>query len=74
MITLSESGSNFQVNVQRRAEVEDQLNTAVALARARKQPLERMGVLVTRHSPSVFTVALSEDVPNGITLERDMSP
>jgi len=31
------------------------------------------GILVTRHGPTTFTVALSADVPYGVTLERELT-
>lgn len=31
----------------------------------------RQGIVITRHAPGSFTVALSHDVPYGVTVERE---
>jgi hypothetical protein len=45
-----------------------------AHAEAEKQAVEtgKYGILVTRHSCERFTVALSDSVPFGMTLERQL--
>lgn len=52
------------------ARLESDLNTAVALAQDKALLGGRSGVLVTRHSYTRFTVAVSGEVPFGITQER----
>lgn len=47
-----------------------QLDAAVAVARTRAMREGRRGILVTRHAYDSFTVALSDDVPFGLTLEH----
>ena len=56
------------LTITERSELEHQLDTAVAqlLEPARKL---NQGVLVTRCSPSSFTVCLSKEVPYGMTVE-----
>lgn len=34
----------------------------------------RRGILVTRHAPGTFTIELSDEVPFGLTHERDLQP
>jgi hypothetical protein len=51
--------------------IEEHLNRAVELARQRAEEEGRHGVLVTRHGPASFTVAVSADVTYGITRERE---
>lgn len=53
-----------------RASMERQLDEAVAVARTKAIRERRRGILVTRHSFSSFTVALSGAVPFGLTLEH----
>jgi hypothetical protein len=53
--------------------VSEDLNTAVELAQQHAMEEGKQGVLVTRHGPSSFTVAASDDVPYGITQEREHS-
>lgn len=52
-----------------RASMQDQLEQAVAVARTRGRQEGRQGVLAPRHDYGCFTVALSESVPFGLTLE-----
>lgn len=52
--------------------IDRNLNTAVELAV--KQSIEaggRHGILVMRHGPGSFTVAVSDEVPSGTTHERE---
>lgn len=53
-----------------RASMDQQLDAAVAAALARALISKSHGILVTRHSQEKFTVALSEAVPYGETMER----
>lgn len=50
--------------------LEQELEAAVAAARDQAAPAG-CGIVVTRHSRGLFTVALSQQVPPGITVERD---
>jgi hypothetical protein len=52
-----------------RASMELQLDEAVAVARTRAMRAGRQGILVARHAYDSFTVALSNAVPFGLTLE-----
>lgn len=53
-----------------RKSLDRQLDAAVAIAREQAMPEGRRGILVTRHGPDAFTVALSDDVPFGLTREQ----
>lgn len=48
---------------------EAELNDAVNRIRERAMKERRRGILVTHESPGQFTVALSDDVPFGLTKE-----
>ena len=50
--------------------VENDLNTAVEIVREHAMKENRHGILVTRHSHTRYTVAVSRDVPYGVTQER----
>ncbi|MET3350852.1 UNVERIFIED_ORG: hypothetical protein ABID57_002551 [Arthrobacter sp. UYEF1] len=50
--------------------VENDLNTAVEMAREHAMTESRHGILVTQHSFTSYTVAVSRDVPYGQTHER----
>ncbi|WP_427016435.1 hypothetical protein ACQCSX_17115 [Pseudarthrobacter sp. P1] len=54
--------------------IENDLNTAEAIARARAMQDRRHGILVTRHDCTSYTVAVSRDVPYGETHERRDKP
>ena len=71
MITTIEAGRYFHVRANTQDQIDDDLNTAVEMARAHAPKEGWPGVLVTRHGPDVYTVALSSTVPYGQTLERD---
>ncbi|MBN9129155.1 MAG: hypothetical protein J0I04_05815 [Paenarthrobacter ureafaciens] len=68
--------ANLAPPVLRVAAEEPQL-LAVRLEAAERQAQEwamregRYGILVTRHTPTSYTVEPNEEVPYGITLERD---
>jgi hypothetical protein len=51
------------------------LELDAAVARLREQAVldGTRGIVVTRYTPETFTVALSDDVPFGKTLELDLS-
>jgi hypothetical protein len=57
------------VTVTDRADMDRQLDEAVAVARERGTRGRRQGILVTRHGHDFFTVALSDTVPFGLTRE-----
>jgi len=50
--------------------VENDLNTAVDMAREHAMQEGRHGILVTQHGYTSYTVAVSRDVPFGQTHER----
>ena len=54
--------------------VQRQLESAVEEARLVAMACKRYGILVTRHSQNTFTVAISPEVPYGMTYERDNRP
>ena len=54
--------------------VESDLNTAVDMAREHAMTERRHGILVTQHSYTSYTVAVSRDVPYGQTYERREHP
>jgi hypothetical protein len=73
VITTTETGRIYRVTGETRRLVTGDLNAAVELAQRHAMGEGKHGVLVTRHWPSSFTVAVSGDVPYGITQERDHS-
>ncbi|MHC6219527.1 hypothetical protein [Arthrobacter sp. MMS24-S77] len=50
--------------------IENDLNTAVEIAREHAMKEYRHGILVTQHSYTSYTVTVSGDVPYGETHER----
>jgi hypothetical protein len=73
MIRTTENGRGYGVTGDEPRLIEEHLNRAVELARQRAVEEGRHGVLVTRDGPASFTVAVSADVPHGITREREHS-
>lgn len=57
------------VTAQDKAAMQRLLTIAERLLRLRAMTLPKRGILITRHSPELFTVALSGDVPYGLTRE-----
>ena len=55
-------------------QIREDLNGAVDRAIAHAMKIGRHGVLVTQHSYTLYTVALSNDVPYGQILERRLEP
>jgi hypothetical protein len=53
--------------------IAERLDAAEKLAQVRALSEGTHGILVTRHGPASFTVALSSDVPYGTTQERDLA-
>lgn len=54
--------------------VQEQLESATNEVRHLAMADKRHGILVTRHQHDAFTVALSPDVPYGMTYEREGHP
>lgn len=66
---LGDSKQSITVTLAGRAELEHQLDAAVARLHEPARKLNR-GILETRRSAESFTVCLSEDVPYGIIVEN----
>lgn len=71
MITTIDPGRYFHVTGATPTAIEDSINAAVDMARDHSMREGRQGILVTRHDPCLYTVALSTDVPYGLIIERD---
>ncbi|UKA64642.1 hypothetical protein [Arthrobacter sp. FW306-04-A] len=54
--------------------IENDLNTAVDIARIHAMQNHSHGILVTQHGYTSYTVAISRDVPYGQTQERRELP
>jgi AmiR/NasT family two-component response regulator len=67
---IIEPDLSVAVRITDRDSLENQLDAAVAAVRERATGEKRRGVLVTRHSATEFTVALSDHVPFGLTQEN----
>ncbi|WP_175417249.1 hypothetical protein [Arthrobacter sp. 24S4-2] len=70
MITSIETGCIFLVTGDRPVTIEQGLNAAEEAARNQAIRAGKHGVLVTRHGPATFAVAVSAEVPYGLTQER----
>lgn len=70
MINTVEDGLSYVVKVSDASVLDDDLNSAVDLARQQAAKSGTCGILVTRQAPDTFTVVLSEAVPFGETRER----
>ncbi|MET4096838.1 hypothetical protein ABIB51_003792 [Arthrobacter sp. UYCu712] len=66
-----EPGRYFHITAQSQHQIDDDLSAAAESTRAHAASEGWMGVLVTRHGPDTYTVALSASVPYGVTLKRD---
>ncbi len=64
------SDLTLQVTVTDKATMDAEINIAVDIARRKAMKDRRRGILVTRNGLASFTVAVSEDVPYGITHEE----
>ena len=73
MITVIDPGRYFHVTIENGQLRDTELSTAVNMAHDDSYRHGWMGAMITRHSPTLFTVALSGQVPYGITAERDES-
>jgi hypothetical protein len=71
MIRTTENGRCCGVTGDEPHLIEGDLNAAVELAQQQALNEGRPGILVTRHGPASFTVAVSADVPFGITREHE---
>lgn len=60
-----------EVRVRCKAEVDQEIDAAVAEVRGSAPADATCGVLVTRHDFDHFSVALSSDVPFGLIYEQD---
>ena len=58
--------------VQHASEIEEKLNNAVREAISRSREGLPRGLVLTRHDYNQFSVALSHDVPFGVTVEKDL--
>jgi hypothetical protein len=50
--------------------LENDLNTAVEIAQSKAMDQGRHGILVTQHGYTSYTVAVTAEVPYGLTQER----
>lgn len=71
MITTIDPGRYFHITGATSTAIEDGINGAVDMARDHSMREGWQGILVTRHGPGLYTVALSADVPYGVIMERD---
>jgi hypothetical protein len=65
-----ESALAIIVNVDGAAHLHERLNAAVETARQKAIKHGKYGILVTQHGYGNFMVAISPEVPFGLTLER----
>ena len=72
MITAT-TGHTYHVTADEPQLIAERLEAAERSAQERALREGNQGILVTRHGPTSFTVALSADVPYGITQERDLA-
>lgn len=72
MITAT-TGPIYHVTADEPQLIAHRLDSAEKLAQERAQQEGNHGILVTRNGSTSFTVALSADVPYGITQERDLA-
>jgi hypothetical protein len=72
MITAT-TGPVYHVTADEPRLIAERLDAAEKLAQGRASTEGRHGILVTRHGPTSFTVALSLDVPYGTTQELDLA-
>lgn len=71
MITTIEQGRYFHVTGSSPSMIDNSINAAVETARDHAIREGWQGIIVTRHEPGVYTVAVSGTVPYGEILERD---
>lgn len=61
----------LEVTVSNTAAMETELAAAIDTVRQAALAERRCGILITRHGTGKYTVSLSDDVPFGLTRERD---
>jgi hypothetical protein len=69
MIITFKAGSTYHVTGDNPQSIQEDLDSAVELARRQAMTDGRHGILVTRLGPASFTVTLSSKVPYGTTQE-----
>lgn len=69
MITTIKAGRAYRVTGDKAQMIQEDLDSAVELARDEALKYGRHGILVTRLGLASFTVTLSADVPYGTTQE-----
>ncbi len=74
MITTIDPGRCLHVTGATTAAIEDGINVAVEIARGRSMREGWQGMLVTRHDPSPYTVALSAGVIMNVARMADRCP
>lgn len=72
MITYHSDGF-LEVTAHDRKSLENDLNTAEAVAQNHAMQERDHGILVTRYNPTTYTVALSREVPFGQTHEHQQA-
>ena len=70
MITTVEEGRHLHITGDTGDTIQTDLNTAVDIVKIQAIQEGRHGILVTRHGPGNYTVAISPEVPYGRTLEK----
>ncbi|SDP86045.1 hypothetical protein SAMN04487914_1791 [Arthrobacter sp. ok909] len=70
---IAASGPTYHVTADAPRLIGERLDAAEHLARQQALKEGAHGILVTRHGPTTFTVALSADVPYGVTMERELA-
>jgi hypothetical protein len=73
VITTAETGRIYRVTGDKRHILNAGLDAAVGLAQQHAMREGRHGVLITRHGTASFTVAVSAEVPYGISQECEHS-
>jgi len=71
VISATEAEGTFRITGHTPAAIDEELNTACEAAREHAVREGRNGLLVTRHGPDLYTVAVSSNVPYGQTREHD---
>lgn len=71
MITTIEPDRYFHVTGTTPTAIQDSITHAVQTAQEHSMREGWQGILVTRHNPGLYTVALSAEVPYGVIMERD---
>ncbi|MDQ6740241.1 MAG: hypothetical protein M3021_07720 [Actinomycetota bacterium] len=64
------SDHTLRVTVNDKANMDDEISAAVDMARENAMKDRQRGILVTREGLASFTVAVSDEVPYGITQEK----